>query len=414
MTERKFAETAGKSGAGLPLAGLKVVEFTHMVMGPAVGLILADLGAEVVKVEPLAGDNTRRLQGAGAGYFAMYNRHKRSLCLDLKSQAGKAVAKRLVARADVLIENFRPGAMAELGLGYAELAKENPRLIYCSAKGFLSGPYEHRTALDEVAQMMGGLAYMTGPPGRPLRAGASVIDVTGGMFAVIGVLAALEARQRSGRGQEVKSALFETTAFLVGQHIAQYAVSGKPAPPMSVRQSAWAVYEVFDTGDREQVFVAIVSDTQWRKFCEAFALAEFLADRSLDTNAGRVEQRERILPVLKAHFSRLGKAELMAKLDAIGLPFAPIAKPEELADDAHLRAGGLVDLALPDGRPAALPALPLEMDGRRMARAARLPREGEHGRDVLREAGFSDAEIQRLITEGILRDDAKQVSGVST
>ena len=161
----------------LPLAGVRVIEFTHMVLGPAAGLMLADMGADVIKIEPAEGDGTRKLLGSGAGYFLMYNRNKRSLCVDLKSDAGREAVQRLVESADVVIENFRPGTMDRLGFGYETLSRRNPRLIYCSEKGFLHGPYENRTALDEVTQMMGGLAYMTGPPGKPLRAGSSVIDV---------------------------------------------------------------------------------------------------------------------------------------------------------------------------------------------------------------------------------------------
>ena len=268
----------------LPLQGIRIVEFTHMVMGPAVGAVLVELGAEVIRVEPIGGDSTRALLGSGAGYFPMYNRNKKSICLDLKSAEGLAIARRLCDAADVVVENFRAGAMDRLGLGYESLAQTNPRLIYCSEKGFLSGPYENRTALDEVTQMMGGLAYMTGPPGRPLRAGTSVIDVTGGMFGAIAVLAALQQRHQTGRGQKVSSALFETTVYLVGQHMAQMAVTGQPAKPMPVRISAWAIYDVFETADSEQVFVGIVSDGLWQKFCQSFDLKDFAADESLKTN----------------------------------------------------------------------------------------------------------------------------------
>ncbi|MCC5862618.1 MAG: CoA transferase [Gammaproteobacteria bacterium] len=390
------------SSSELPLAGIRVVEFTHMVMGPACGLILADLGADVIKVEPIRGDNTRRLLGSGAGYFPMYNRNKRSICLDLKSEAGQAVALKLIDRADVLIENFRPGAMDKLGFGYETLAERNPGLVYCSEKGFLGGPYEHRTALDEVAQMMGGLAYMTGPPGRPLRAGASVIDVQGGMFGALGVLAALEQRHRTGRGQKVVSSLFENTVFLVGQHMAQYAVTGKAAAPMPARISAWAVYEVFETGDDEQVFVGVVSDTQWRLFCEAFGLAEFAADETLAANGDRVRQRERIIPVIKEVFRGYTKAELMAKLEQTGLPFAPIAKPEEMFDDPHLNAGGgLVEITVPNGEHAGekarLPALPLEMAEQRFGLHHDVPRQGQHSHEVLAELGYSEADIAAMV-----------------
>ena len=386
-----------------PLAGLKVVEFSHMVMGPSAGVVLGDLGADVVKVEPIGGDATRRLQGSGAGYFPMFNRNKRSLCLDLKAPEGLEVARRLAGRADVVIENFRPGAMENLGLGYEALCAGNPGLIYCSAKGFLTGPYEDRTALDEVAQMMGGLAYMTGPPGRPLRAGASVIDIAGGMFGVIGILAALEQRRRTGRGQHVKCSLFETTAFLVGQHMAQAAVTGAAPNPMPVRISAWAIYDIFDTGDGEQVFLGVVSDAQWGAFCRAFGLSELGADPSLAANNDRVAERERILPQVRAALGAYSKSELLAKLEPLRLPFAPISRPQDLFDDPHLNAaGGLLDVTLADGQSAKLPALPLEMDGARFGLVRDVPNEGDHSEDVLAEAGFTGEEIAALKQQGAL------------
>jgi crotonobetainyl-CoA:carnitine CoA-transferase CaiB-like acyl-CoA transferase len=386
-----------------PLAGLKVIEFTHMVMGPTTGVILADLGAQVTKIEPLGGDNTRRLQGSGAGYFPMYNRNKNSLCLDLKSTDGKAVALKLIDQADILIENFRPGAMDKLGFGYEALSATNPRLVYCSLKGFLSGPYEHRTALDEVTQMMGGLAYMTGLPDKPMRAGSSVIDITGGMFGVIGILAAIEERHRSGTGKQVTSSLYETTAFMVGQHMAQQAVSGIEPPPMSVRRSAWSVYDIFYSAEGERVFIGVVSDSLWTRFCDEFALADFAADRSLDKNNQRVEQRDRILPTLEALFASLSKTELMAKLDKAGIPFAPINKPADLFDDEHLNAGGLVELTLSDGSKAKLPALPLEMDGARPTLYKDLPGQGADGVRVLLDAGFSQADIDALVAADTVR-----------
>ena len=379
----------------LPLSGIRVIEFTHMVMGPSVGLILADLGADVIKVEPKGGDQTRHLLGSGAGYFPMFNRNKRSICLDLKSEVGKAAAIALVEGADILIENFRPGTLVRLGLGPDDFAERHPRLIYCSAKGFLTGPYENRTALDEVTQMMGGLAYMTGPPGRPLRAGASVVDITGGMFGVIGILAALERRHRTGRGGDVKCALFETTAFLVGQHMAQEAVTGKAPRPMPDRISAWAIYDVFETRlPDEQVFVGVVSDGQWVAFCEAFGLDTFLADATLATNNQRVEAREKILPTVRDCLRAMSRVEAVALLERLGLPFAPIATPSDLFDDQHLGAGGgLVDLTLEDGTQTRLPGLPIEMDGSRMPRRLGLPTPGEHGAELLREVGLSEAMI---------------------
>jgi crotonobetainyl-CoA:carnitine CoA-transferase CaiB-like acyl-CoA transferase len=392
--------TTTQASQELPLKGIQIVEFTHMVMGPAVGAILVDLGADVIRVEPVGGDPTRELRGSGAGYFPMYNRNKKSICLDLKDPRGLDVAKRLCARADVVIENFRTGAMDKLGLGYDALSADNPRLIYCSEKGFLAGPYEHRTALDEVAQMMGGLAYMTGPPGRPLRAGTSVIDVAGGMFGVIGVLAAIEQRHKTGRGQKVSSSLFETTIYLVGQHMAQMAVTGQPAKPMPVRISAWAIYDVFETADSEQVFVGIVSDGLWQKFCESFGQRELGADPLYKTNAQRVAARDTLLPQVRALFKTFNKADLVARLEKTGLPFAPIGKPEDMFDDPHLAAsGGLGPVTLPDGRTSKLPILPLEMAGRRPTQGGNLAKVGEHSAEVLRSLGFDEAQIESLLRD---------------
>lgn len=388
-----------------PLKGIRVVEFTHMVMGPTVGHVLAGLGAEVVRVEPIGGDQTRRLIGSGAGYFPMYNRGKQSICLDLKSADGLAVAKDLIARADVLVENFRPGALDRLGLGYEACAAANPRLIYCSEKGFLPGPYENRTALDEVAQMMGGLAYMTGPPGRPLRAGASVIDVTGGLFGVIGVLAALEERHRTGRGQKITASLFETTIYLVGQHMAQYAVTGSPAAPMPARVSAWAIYDVFETRD-DPVFIGVVTDALWEKFCKLFALDALWADESLRANNARVKARERILPVIRAMIGQMTRAEVIAKLDGTGLPFAPIGRPEDMFDDPHLQAGGLEDVTLDNGTAVRLPTIPLEMDGKRIGAPQALPKPGRDARAVLAALGYTQARIDELIAAGSVEESA--------
>ncbi|MDX1291227.1 MAG: CaiB/BaiF CoA-transferase family protein [Hyphomonas sp.] len=386
-----------------PLDGIRVVEFTHMVMGPAAGLVLADLGAEVIKVEPIGGDKTRRLKGSGAGYFSMYNRNKKSLSINLKSADGARVARELIAKSDVFIENFRPGALEKLGFGYDALSKLNPKLVYCSEKGFLPGPYEHRTALDEVAQMMGGLAYMTGPPGRPLRAGASVIDVTGGMFGAIAVLAALQQREKTGKGQQVSASLFETTAFLVGQHMAQYAVTGKPAAPMPARVSAWAVYDVFDVKDDEKVFVGVVSDGQWKSFCEAFELNEWASDASLAENNDRVARRDEIIPVLRELFLTYSKADLMARLEKTGLPFAPITRPEDLFDDPHLNAqGGLLDMELPDGGKVKLPAMPITMNDERCGLNLNPPKIGEHSKEILGSLGYSPTDIEKFLGENLV------------
>ena len=394
----------------LPLAGIRVVEFTHMVMGPTCGMILADLGAEVIKVEPLSGDSTRKLMGSGSGFFGIFNRNKKSIAVDVKTPQGQELVLRLVAGADVFSENFKSGTMNKLGFGYEALSKLNPGLIYVSHKGFLPGPYEHRTALDEVVQMMGGLAYMTGPEGRPLRAGSSVNDIMGGMFGAIGALAALAQRHQTGKGQEVQSALFENNVMLVAQHMMQFAVTGKAAAPMPSRISAWAVYDVFTVKDNAQIFLAAVSDTQWHVMCDAFGFADLKADARLSSNNARVKAREWMLPILRERFAQLSAQELSARFEAAGLPYAPITQPQELFEDAHLLAtGGLTPVTIPADASSAgqpvhthTPLLPLRMNGERLPLRHAPPSIGQDTEALLQELGYSPAQIQNLVQDGVV------------
>ena len=388
-----------------PLAGLKVIEFTHMVMGPTCGMVLADLGAEVIKVEPLEGEGTRRLLGAGVGFFPMFNRNKKSIAIDLHSAQGAATARQLAAGADVVIENFKPGTLAKYGLDHASLSALNPRLIYASHKGFLPGPYQHRTALDEVVQMMGGLAYMTGRPGDPLRAGTSINDIMGGMFGAIAVLGALIQRSITGRGMEVQSALFENNVFLVGQHMLQYALTGTPPKPMPARDNPWAIYDVFQVQGGEQIFLAAVSDAQFNAFCDALDLPDLKADPAMKTNNERVKLRPQLLATLRERFAHRSAAELAAKMEAAGLPYAPIRRPEDLYDDPHLQAtGGLADVTVPDGAMAGQTVkttlFPVALEGQRLGVRLQPPRKGEHTGAVLAALGMSAAEIDALIACG--------------
>ncbi len=389
----------------LPLTGLRVVEFTHMVMGPTCGMVLADMGAEVIKVEPIEGDRTRHLLGSGAGFFPMFNRNKKSIAIDLRSAEGAEAARKLCGSADVVLENFKPGTMGKYGLDYASLSQTNPKLIYVSHKGFLPGPYEHRVALDEVVQMMGGLAYMTGRPGDPLRAGTSVNDIMGGMFGAIGALGALIQRGITGRGQEVQSALFENNVFLVGQHMLQYAITGKAAEPMPNRISAWAVYDVFTVKDGEQIFLSAVSDAQWKVFCDVLGFADLKADPRYSDNNKRVELRAELLPVLRERLAGRSAAELAALFEKHALPFAPIRKPEELYDDEHLQAtGGLADITLTDGDRAGQTAqttlFPFTMGGQRLGVRLQPPRMGQHTRELLLGLGYTAAQVDGLHRQG--------------
>ena len=398
-----MSEPASPPANPLPLAGLRVIEFSHMVMGPTCGMVMADLGAEVIKVEPPGGDNTRRLLGSGAGFFAMFNRNKKSMALDLQTPQGLEIALKLIATADVVSENFKPDTLRKLGLDYASLSKLNPRLVYASHKGFLPGPYEHRTALDEVVQMMGGLAYMTGRPGDPLRAGSSVNDIMGGMFGAIGVMAALRSREKTGLGQEVQAALFENNVFLVAQHMMQFAVTGQPAAPMPDRISAWGIYDVFTVRDGVQIFLAVVSDTQWALFCDAFGFADLRSDRRLDSNNDRVRARAWLLPLLRERLAGYTAPELSALFEARGLPFALITRPEDLFDDPHLlQTGGLAPMTLPDGRSTRAPLLPLTLAGQRPGVRLNPPQLGEHTRPLLLSLGYSEAVLAELVANKVV------------
>jgi crotonobetainyl-CoA:carnitine CoA-transferase CaiB-like acyl-CoA transferase len=386
----------------LPYEGVRVVEFTHMVMGPTCGMILGDLGADVIKVEPIDGDKTRNLLGSGAGFFPMFNRNKKSIAVDMKTPEGIEIVKKLVASADIVSENFKPGTMAKLGLDYDTLKKSDPKIIYVSHKGFLPGPYDHRTALDEVVQMMGGLAYMTGPEDRPLRAGTSVNDIMGGIFGAIGVMAALRQRDITGEGQEVQSSLFENNVFLVGQHMMQYAVTGNAAKPMPSRISAWAIYDVFEVQGGEKIFLAVVSDTQWKIFCDAFGFTDLYEDPTLKLNNQRVQARPTLIPEVRKRLADFSAKHIGDIFEKNGLPFAPITKPEQLFDDPHLIAtGGLASIKITDGPKAgtntATPLLPLMMDGKRLGIRCNPPATGEQSKEILAELGYSEDQISRLV-----------------
>jgi len=388
----------------LPLEGIRVLEFSHAVMGPACGLILADMGAEVIKIEPTPdGDPTRRLRGFGTGFFTFYNRNKKSLAVNAKAKAGQKIIRQLIATSDVLVENFGPGTMERLGLDYPALAKINPQLIYCSLKGFMPGPYESRVALDEIVQMMSGLAFMTGPPGQPLRAGASIIDIMGGTYGAVGILLALRERDATGRGTLVRNGLFETAAFLMGQHMASSAISQTPLPPMPARVSAWAVYRIFDTKDEDAIFVGITSDKQWERFCTSFERTDLLADATLKTNNDRVLERDRLMPELEKTFGQMYKEDIVERCAQAGIPFAPIARPEDLFDDPHLKQGGsLVSTELPDGRFSTLPLMPLTLDQEWMGLRSQPPSVGKNTHELLVELDYSKKDIAELRSSGVI------------
>ncbi|MBW1787748.1 MAG: CoA transferase [Deltaproteobacteria bacterium] len=395
------------SKAKPPLDGIKVLELGHTVMGPTAGLILADLGAEVAKIEKAPqGDDTRRMKGFGAGFFSYFNRNKISLCLDLKDRRGRDVLDRLVGQADVLVENFGPGTIDRLGFGYERVSRLNPRLVFCSLKGFMPGPYEERLSLDEAVQMMGGLAYMTGPRGRPLRAGASVTDILGGTFGVVGILAALRERERTGKGQLVKATLFEAVAFMMAQHMTIAALTGEEPPPMPERRRIWAVYDLFPTADGKQVFLGITNEAHWTRFCEAFGFKDFLQDPDFETDALRIKNRDRLSDELMSRLGAMDEKRILLLAEKAIIPFAPISRPAQLLDDPHLKhAGWLLETKLPGGKTAGLPKIPLAIGDHSQGLYRHPPKLGEGGRAFLMNSGFSTDEVERLVNARVLVED---------
>jgi crotonobetainyl-CoA:carnitine CoA-transferase CaiB-like acyl-CoA transferase len=398
-------DTDGQPAAELPLAGVRVLEFCHTVMGPTCGLMLADMGAEVIKVEPAPeGDRTRVLTGFVVGAFSYFNRNKKSIGVNLKTGEGRDILYRLVADADVVAENYGPSTAERLGIGYEKLSQINPRLIYCALKGFLPGPYEHRAALDEVAQFMTGLAYMTGPPGQPLRAATSVIDMLGGIFGAMGILGALRQREATGHGCKVRSALFESSAFLVGQYMAGQAVTGVPPVPLPVRGRSWAIYETFDAGDGEKVFLGLTSNNHWKTFCDVFDRPDLKADPRYDTNEKRLAAYDFVRPLVQSVVAKYTAQEIIDLLAPKGIPIGPVGRPGDLFEDAHLNAaGGLLETMMTTGKTAKLPALPFTIAGERMGLRLDPPKLGEHTHEVMARIGLSSKEVAALIEREILR-----------
>jgi crotonobetainyl-CoA:carnitine CoA-transferase CaiB-like acyl-CoA transferase len=380
------------------------------VAGPSGGLLLADLGADVIKVEePRSGDQSRSMPNQGATFYA-YNRNKRSLALDLKTEQGREVFGRLVAAADVVLDNYAPGVLDRLGIGYAWGSAINPRVIYCAVKGFLPGPYGDRPSLDELAQMMGGLAYMTGPLGQPLRAGASIVDIAAATYGIVGTLAALHAREQTGRGQQVQSGLFESAVFLLGQHVAQASLTGSAPVPMPSRgmgsRLGWAVYRLFTTLDERQVFIAVTSNAHWERFCKEFGLEDLWEDQTLNTNARRSANRERIIPRIQAIVSTLTAADLTERLGRIRVPYAPLNNPLDVLSDHHLNEGGhLREVQAATGQTVRVPGIPVTGDGIAAGVRHDPPALGQHSAEILAQLGYSPDQITDLIERRVVAVD---------
>lgn len=377
-----------------PLEGIRIVEMSHMIMGPSCGMFLGFLGAEVIKVEPPEGDKTRYLSGMGRPMFPLFNRGKKSVQLDLASESGQAALRKLLATADVFIENFRDQSLAKMGADGETLRREFPGLIVASHKGFLRGPYQDRTALDEVVQMMTGLAYMTGPSGRPLRVGSSANDIMGGLFGAFSVLAALLERKETGKGRNLRIGLFENCLLLVAQHMVQFELEGTSPPPMPERDFSWPVYDIFDTSDGNQIFVGAVTEGQWATLCTLLGLQELLDDPRLQTRMDQITARSWTIPIVASAIATHDAESLGRQFEALGIPYSPIAKPADMYNDPHvMRPGGLATSHMPDGSSFRAPSLPFEVDGEMLTGGGDLQRVGQDTEEVLAGLGLDAAEI---------------------
>ena len=384
------------------LQDLRVLEFTHAVMGPTAGLVLADLGAEVIHVEPPGGDSTRPAEGVRDGLLPVLQPQQKV--------AGRGPSKTPTRSKPSSGWRRRRTWWSRTSAGDDGPAR--PRLRRARggeraadlllAEGFLPGPYESRHAMDEVVQMMGGLAYMTGPPGQPLRAGTSVVDITGGMFGVIGVLAAAPRAPADRARQLVKAALFETTAFLMGQHMAYSALVDHPRPADArARVSAWGVYRTFETADDDLVFLGIISEKHWERFAEAFDRPDWLDDSRLATNNDRIDAREWFLPDVERTIRQHSKAETIRRAEGAGHPVPPIARPERTCSrTSQLAAGALVSQGLPSGDRADLPKTPLVFGDARPGLRSDPPAVGADTADLLRQSGLGKADVAALAERG--------------
>ena len=381
-----------------PLEGIRVVEFSHMIFGPCCGLFLGLLGAEVIKVEPPGGDKTRDLTGMGASFFPTFNRGKKSVTIDMKTPEGAHAIDKLLASSDILIENFRDQSLPKMGLKPENLKAKYPRLITVSCKGFLEGPYKNRSALDEVVQMMTGLAYMTGPPGNPLRIGSSANDIMGGLFGAYSAVAALREREQTGQGRNIRIGLFENSLLLVAQHMVQFEMLGVEPEPMPNRAFSWPVYDIFQTADGREIFVGAVTDGQWEVLCRILEKDALLNDERLQTRMDQINARYWTKPIFTEAIKSFEFDWLSSEFQKVGIPYAIVARPAEMYNDPQAQAaGGLPISTYEDGKQIRVPGMPIEIDNNRVGKDFDIPGVGQDNNSILKDLGFDKNFIREAI-----------------
>ena len=392
-----------------PLSGIKVIEIAMAMAGPFCGMMLADYGADVIKIERLGeGDESRRwapfFPGRLSHYFAAANRNKRSLEIDLKTTEGVEVLRRLAAEADVLIDNFRVGALEGLGLGYHELRKINPRLIYCSISGFgPSGPRAHERANDIFMQAFAGSMSVTGEEGRgPVKSGISVADLGAALFGTIGVMMALEARHRTGLGQRVDTSLLEGQIAMLSYHLPYYFASGQVPVRRGSSMQLSVAYRAFEASD-DWVVVAAFTDRMWQDVCRVVGRGDWLTDERYRTPADRAARRDELIPALNAIFNTRTVAEWVALLSARGVPCTAVNAIDQVVGDEQVLARDMiVNVEHPAAGTIRMAGLPVKLSQNPGVVRTAAPMLGQHSAEVLRESGYSQAEIEKLRQSSVI------------
>ncbi|MFQ5761408.1 MAG: CaiB/BaiF CoA transferase family protein [Candidatus Bathyarchaeia archaeon] len=380
-----------------PFAGLRILELGHVVAGPFATFILGNLGAEVIKIErPREGDPARSYPEMGASIFVAYNAGKKSVTLNLKSPVGREILLKLVETADAVVENYSPGVMESLGLSYEDMRRVNPRIIYCSIKGFGPGPYRQRPAMEALVQSLSGFMSLVGEPGGPpLRSPAPIMDCSSGLFAALAVVVALHARQATGRGQKVEVALFETGALLMSLWLAYYALYNVLPERLGAGHLVWAPYGLFKASAGKQVFIGVSSDKHWKLLCEAFNNRELAEDPKFQTMQGRVANKKELTQRLEGILQGFKVEEIVDRLVSFNVPAAPMNTLDKVLNDEHFNASKTVFRTETDGgKSVKLPVAPII--GAEFAAEVHdgLPRLGEHTEGILKSLGYSDVDVE--------------------
>ncbi|MCL7401820.1 MAG: CoA transferase [Thaumarchaeota archaeon] len=392
----------------LPLEGIRVLDFTRVMSGPFATMLLGDLGADVIKIEPPGGDDTRGWGppwiGGDSAYFMSANRNKRSIIIDLKKLEGREIVKKLVEKSDVVVENFRPGVAEQLGISYDNLSKINPRIIYCSISGFgQSGPYRDKPGYDLIALAMSGLMSITGEPNRPpVKFGVPIADLTTALFAALSIVSALYWREKTGRGQYIDMALLDAQVLLLSHQAFNYFATGEEPRRMGSAHPNIVPYQAFETSDG-YIIVTVGSEKLWEQFCKAIGRPDLIENPKFRTNADRVINREELIEELERVFKPKPTRFWIEELEKAGVPAAPILTVGQVLNDEHVRYRGMVlEIEHPEAGVIKMLGTPFKMSVTPGVVRSPPPTRGQHTFEILRELGFDDEEIIELKSKHVV------------